>query len=314
MCCPLWGVDIRKVAAVARTHHGLITLQQARALDITDDAWRRAVRSGRLEGLFAGVARLAGSPETRLQRILAAVYAGGDGAVASHRTAALLWGVPRPDDDPIDVIIPRPLRSMPRGVVVHRPTDRADLRATLRYGIPTVPPVRMLLDLGAVDRPAVASALDTLLRQRTVRLDVVRGAVASHSRQGRSGIVALRRAVEARSVDGRPVDSDLEVRMATLRRRYGLPPMEFHATVLGYEVDFLVSGTKVVVECDGWQWHGLDRDQFEFDRARDAQLLAGGFVTVRVTWRQLTREPARVAQRIRHAITAFSERKGADTA
>jgi very-short-patch-repair endonuclease len=90
--------------------------------------------------------------------------------------------------------------------------------------------------------------------------------------------------------------------------------MEFHATVAGYEVDFLVVGAKVVVECDGWQWHGLDRDQFEFDRARDAQLLAAGYVTVRVTWRQLRAEPARVAQRIRCAVDAFSERKVAETA
>jgi very-short-patch-repair endonuclease len=172
----------------------------------------------------------------------------------------------------------------------------------------------MLLDLGAVDRYGVAAALDTALRERAVRLDVVRGAVASHSRQGRSGIVALRRAVEARVVDGRPVDSDLETRMSALCRRYGLPAMEFHATVAGYEVDFLVVGAKVVVECDGWQWHGLDRDQFEFDRARDAQLLAAGYVTVRVTWRQLRAEPARVAQRIRCAVDAFSERKVAETA
>lgn len=40
--------------------------------------------------------------------------------------------------------------------------------------------------------------------------------------------------------------------------------------VASFEVDFLVCGTRVVIECDGHQVHGLDREQFEFDRIRDA--------------------------------------------
>lgn len=90
--------------------------------------------------------------------------------------------------------------------------------------------------------------------------------------------------------------------MAAVLRRYALPPVTFHATVAGYEVDFLVEGTKVVIECDGWSSHGLNRDQFEFDRQRDAEIVAAGYVVVHVTWRALTRTPVQVVRRIRAVL------------
>ncbi len=67
----------------------------------------------------------------------------------------------------------------------------------------------------------------------------------------------------------------------------------------GYELDFLWPDAGVAVEIDGFAFHG-DREAFERDRHRDAQLLAAGVVVMRVTWRQLNAEgPAtivRVAQ------------------
>ncbi len=99
-------------------------------------------------------------------------------------------------------------------------------------------------------------------------------------------------------IDGRPIDSALEKRMARLVERYSLPDVEFHAVCAGYEVDFLVTGTTVVLECDGWSTHGADREQFEFDRERGHDLAAAGFIVMRFTWTQITRNPARVANRI----------------
>jgi very-short-patch-repair endonuclease len=84
--------------------------------------------------------------------------------------------------------------------------------------------------------------------------------------------------------------------------------MRFHPTIAGYEVDFLVVGTNVVIECDGWSTHGLDRDQFEFDRLRDADLVAAGFVVVHVTWRQLTQAPAAFVRRLRAVLENVSGR------
>ena len=59
---------------------------------------------------------------------------------------------------------------------------------------------------------------------------------------------------------------------------------------------------RVVLECDGWDTHGRDRRQFERDRARDATLIAAGWVVLRFTWIQITRRPAWVASIIRRTV------------
>jgi hypothetical protein len=103
-----------------------------------------------------------------------------------------------------------------------------------------------------------------------------------------------------------PADSDLEVLMGDILATFGLPAAEFHAHIGGYEVDFWIVGSNVVIECDGWSSHGLDRDQFEFDRVRDADLLAQGFITVRATWQQMVRGPRAVARRIETTLAQWS--------
>jgi hypothetical protein len=77
-----------------------------------------------------------GSPDTPEQRIAAAVLAAGPGALASHRSAARLWGVPRDAADPVDLIlVDRARQSTLGGVVVHRPRDHLDLSSVRRAGI-----------------------------------------------------------------------------------------------------------------------------------------------------------------------------------
>lgn len=296
-------MDLRRISAFTRTHHGLITRTVAEQLGVSEAAWYRATGHGPLEITHPGVARVAGSPITREQRILAGVWACGEGAMASHRSAAFLWGARRPDTDPVDVIVDRRSTSARiAGVVVHHPRDLAELRAVVRRGIPTTTPMRMLLDLGAVDSAGVPSALEEILRGRAVSHRGVAQFLDRHRGRGRHGTRALHRALDANMIDGRPIDSALEKRMARLVERYSLPDVEFHAVCAGYEVDFLVTGTTVVLECDGWSTHGADREQFEFDRERGHDLAAAGFIVMRFTWTQITRNPARVANRI-EAVT-----------
>ncbi len=122
----------------------------------------------------------------------------------------------------------------------------------------------------------------------------------------RHGVVALREALERWSIGEKPVDSDLEALMGEILAAFDLPSAEFHSIVGGYEVDFHVVGSCVVIECDGWSSHGLDREQFEYDRFRDVDLLAKGFITVRVTWRMMISSPRAVARRIEAALTTWS--------
>jgi very-short-patch-repair endonuclease len=57
------------------------------------------------------------------------------------------------------------------------------------------------------------------------------------------------------------------------------------------------------VEIDGFAFHS-SRRAFEADRRRDAELQARGWRVVRITWRQLAREPERVVATIATLLAA----------
>ena len=292
-------MNLRPFEAFALTHHGLLHWQAARSIGASRMTWYRLIERGIFEQLHANVVRLIGSERTRQQRILAAVWAAGLDALASHRSAAFLWGAQRPDDDPVDLILPsRGRESTLTSVVVHRPRDHRELRPVIRQGIPCVPPFRMLVDLGAVDPAGVADALDDILTQQLASHAGVRQGLYRHARRGHHGIAALRAALDAREIDGVPSDGKLEMRMNELLVSHRLPLAQFHAIVCGYEVDFLIRDTRIVLECDGYESHGLNRDQFEFDRLRNSELTSAGYVVVHFTWRQLIGGPGKVAARI----------------
>lgn len=304
---PSEGVKLELLDTYAQAHHGLISWAAAKRLKVSRATWYRAQRSGLFEPLHPNVARLWGSPVTFEQRALAAVWAAGEDAMASHRTAAALWGVERPADDPLDVILPSRLRhSLPEGIIIHRPRDSKELRSFKRNGVPVTSPMRMLLDLGAVDAAAVLPAMEALLSTRVVSVKAVYSFLVRHAKRGRHGVSALRVALEELMITDRPSDSDLERVFARLLADHGLPPAEFHAVVEGFEVDFLITGTRIIIECEGWVSHGLDREQFEFDRMRAAVLAAAGYVIVPVTWRAANDTPATVAKRLGDVVRRWA--------
>lgn len=304
---PRTGMDLRALEPFAHRYHGLLRKSDAARVGVSKSSWYRAIDSGLLVPLYPNVVRLPGAPETWEQRALAAVWALGGGALTSHRTSTRLWGVERPQDDPLEVILASRARcvTLP-GVIVHRPRDLVDLRPVIRYDIPTTNPVRMLLDLAAVDPDRLHETAYALLERQVVSPVALRGALMRHARRGRNGITAFRGLLDELGDDRLPTDSLLEERMAELLRMHRLPPARFHARVAGYEVDFLIIDSPVVLECDGWATHGLNRDQFEFDRLREADLVAAGYVVVHFTWRRVTTEPAAVAANIRAAIQRWA--------
>jgi very-short-patch-repair endonuclease len=274
---------------------------------LTRAEWNRAIARGAVDPRYRNVVRLYGAKSTTEMRIEAAVLAAGPDALASHRSSASLWGVERPATDPIDIILPRrSRRARLSGVVVHRPRDQHQLRPVWRLGIAVTDPLRTLVDLGAVDPNGVDAALMRFVVDGFVTPRAVRAALVRHSQHGRHGVVALRNALDRWSLGDKPVDSDLEALMAEILDTFGLPKAEFHAHVGGFEVDFWITDSNVVIECDGWSAHGLDHDQFEFDRVRDADLLAQGVITQRVTWRQMVRSPRSVARRIEATLAEWS--------
>ena len=89
--------------------------------------------------------------------------------------------------------------------------------------------------------------------------------------------------------------SEGERRLKALCRAAQLPAPRMNARVAGWEVDAYWPAHKLIVEIDGWRYHGT-RAAFERDRRRDAALMAAGYRVVRITWRRLTKGP--------HSVTA----------
>ena len=127
--------------------------------------------------------------------------------------------------EPVDVIVVG-RRRLPTltGVVIHRPKDVERLTPQRRSNIACTNILRTLLDLGAVDRRAVADAVGHALAHHHVTLSTLESVVIQHSEHGRAGIVALRNAVDGWAIDRKPTDSLLEVTMQRLIDRYRLPP------------------------------------------------------------------------------------------
>jgi len=248
-----------------------------------------------------------GSLPTQEQAIAAAVLAAGEGALASHRSAAYLLGIPRPEGEVPDVmLVQRSRRATVEGACVHRPRDHLDLNSVFRKGIRTTNILRTLCDLGALDPVSVSGAVGHVVTTGLASPAALRRAVGRHARQGRAGVPALRDALDEWVIDGKPVDSVLEPAMRKLVQTYKLPAVEFHPIVGGYEVDFRFIGSNVLLECDGWETHGLNKRQFHKDKDRDVELVALGNIVVRFTYLGITRRAAKEAERLRAIVRRWA--------
>ena len=236
----------------------------------------REVKAGRLIRLHQGVYALGHLPPSPHARSMAAVLACGPHAVLSHRSAAALYGLIR-YDGPVHVTAPAKHRR--RGIVLHRDKlTHADI--TRHYAIPVTTPARTLTDLArSLDPATLTRAVNDARLRRLMSLDDLPP--------------KLRRGQPAN-----PTRSAFEDAFRTFCDRHELPQPEINVVVAGYEVDALWRAQRLIAELDGEDYH----QDFETDRAKDADLLEARYRVVRVTWDRLTRKPAREADRFRHLL------------
>ena len=270
-----------RVQAFADAHHGLVTSAIARS------DWPRFVGVHGLELIHRNVARIPDSLDVQLQRIEAAVLSVGCTALASHRSAAFLWGCEMPCDV-IDITVARAARPRDReGVLAHRPRFRSDLAPSRRGGIACTNPLRTLADLGLVAPELVLPAMDTTILLGFATFTALSHAHDRHLQTGRAATTPFGNALRLWPLEDQRPDSQLEIDFARLLRAHRLT-FEFHVPLEGFEVDFAIG--RVIVETDGWEFH-QSRDAFEQDRRRDAVLTAAGWRVLRFTWRQIHDDP-----------------------
>jgi hypothetical protein len=115
---------------------------------------------------------------------------------------------------------------------------------------------------------------------------------------GRPGTPALSAVIDAYRDDHIHTRSELERVFQDLCEEHAIAPPTVNAARGLFELDFQWLDKRVIAETDGRDVH-TTRAAFERDRARDAWLTARGYRVVRFTWRQVTREPAKVASVLR---------------
>lgn len=182
--------DERRLAELARRQHGLVTLAQAREAGVSVESARRRVNAGRWTRVTAGVFALAGTADTWRRRTFAALLAAGPGAVASHSTAAVLFGMPPFRFQRVEITVPRGRSHRSQIAVVHVTTDLDRGDVATKDGIPVTRPARTLIDLaGAASKSALEEAVDDALIRRLVTLHRLEDRAAALRGPGRSGSI-----------------------------------------------------------------------------------------------------------------------------
>ncbi|HEY4397671.1 MAG TPA: hypothetical protein VGO28_08350, partial [Acidimicrobiia bacterium] len=270
------------IATCGSRQHALVTLEQARMCGFTDDAIRHRVQASRWRRMRHGVYLLNGAPETWEQAALAAVLACGPEAVASHSTAAVLWGLPNVlHEVTFEVSTPRPRRVRQPGVRVHRTMRFLEIEHAMTHQIPVTSVARTLVDLsGSMSVQQLGIATDFARRERELRLvELERCCAGLAPAKGRKP-TRIQAVLRARLERHDETDSGLEMRVLRAIVNAGLPePVQQHRVRVGNRwrrIDLSYPELKVAIEVDGWTHHG-PRSAFDADRARDNELAIIGW-------------------------------------
>ncbi|MBN1529784.1 MAG: DUF559 domain-containing protein [Thermoleophilaceae bacterium] len=225
---------------------------------------------------------------------LAAVLACGDGAVASHRTAAALWCIRPSSSRRVEVTVPRRgARRRTGGIRLHRSRLAASELAVVE-GIPVTSPGRTLVDLADVlSRRGLERAFD---EAEYLRLDY--GGLRPV--RGRMGQGRLLHVLDRHVPGSTRTRTRLEDRFLELCDAHGLPRPRVNVVIDGKEVDFVFGD--LIVEVDGDAAHRTKR-AFENDRRRDAELAVEGYRVIRITEGRLKRAAPRVADQLRALLS-----------
>jgi len=259
---------------------------------VSKGKWHRLIESGLLIPRFTNVAVVFGSPDSLEQRICAATMAGDGRGIASHRSAAYLWGAwtPRADDG-IDVISAS-RRHVDRNdgrdtsFVTHTPRDLLNLAPVAMDGIRTTSATRTLLDFAAVESRNLQVVAERMLLNGNITRRRIKAAVAQHSERGRAGIGAVRELLANWPYSDERSESVLELRMQTLLSGSVFRDYVTQLEIGPYRVDFAWPRWKVVAECDGFAKIESSRD-IEKWMVRDSYLMAAGWAPVHLSWRQI---------------------------
>jgi very-short-patch-repair endonuclease len=285
-----------RLGRLASRQYGVVTRGQLVELGLSRSTIARRVAAGRLIALHNGVYAVGHARTESIAVAAAAVMAGGPGAALSYSSAAALWRFAKRWPTPPEITVTKDRRRP--GIRVHRSTALTGRDFRTHLGIRVTSPARTLLDIAPrLSDAALARCVNDARLSRYLRLPDLAELLDRFPRHPGTRLLIVF------VYSPGPTRSEFEDAFLAFIRRFNLPEPQINAYVAGYEVDVLFPAEKLIVELDGYQFHG-DRRSFERDRERDAATLAAGYPTVRVTWERLTNAPEREAVRLEKILAA----------
>jgi very-short-patch-repair endonuclease len=288
---------------LATRQHGVVSTRQLAELGYSRSSAAKAAGVGRLHRLHSGVYAVGHRRLSWHSRCWAAVLGAEANevdevvwpAVASHGSAAYLWGIYRYAPEAIDITAPIRRRAK-RPFRVHFSSILAAEDRGQREGIPVTSVPRTLLDLAIRSRP---DQLDRLLERAEERdlLDAVAVETLLDRAGGHRGRGRLRRALALYQPDPSFTRSRFERHFQHRVRAAGLPAPSMNFNVEGYELDAYWPDLRFAVELDLFETHG-SRAAFERDRLRQEELKLLGIEMIRVTKPRLDSEPEAVIRNL----------------
>ncbi len=293
--------DFTELDRRASAQFGLLSAEQLLEAGYSKRMVAQRVSRGEFRRRGRGVVQLAGTRESWEQDLLAAVLSVSRDGLASHRSAARLWGFRSVDPD-IELSIRYPRKASAAGAIVHSIRDLELSDRTEISGIPVTTPERTICDLGLIFPEtevhrillhAIATGLVLprdlwSMRQRT-------------SKQGRNGTGVLERVLAYLPSQTAFAESGLELLFAELCERFNIesPVAQLPVRVFGrdFRLDFAWVTDRVFVEIDGAAFHSSPA-QIANDGGRQNLLVQAGWTPLRFTYADLTERPGFCARLI----------------
>jgi very-short-patch-repair endonuclease len=281
------------IGELAGRQHGVVAWDQLRECGVPRHVVQARVRARRWYRLHRGVYAVGHEALTWRSHLIAAVYACGPGALASHRAAGSVHGLI--SSTRIEVSAPRGCRPK-RGMTVHTSRAISPEEREVVQAVPVTSVARTLVDLADVlTEHRLANAIHQAEILRV--LDVA--ALERAARRGRRGTHRLERVLEAYRPEPHLLRSRAERRLKRLCSDHSLPQPQFNVNLHGYEADVYWPQASLVLEVDGAATHNTTH-AFHEDRRRDRALAAQGIQVIRVTWPDLE---VRLVEELREILT-----------
>jgi hypothetical protein len=192
---------------LASRQGGVVARKQLLESGLSEWQLRRALETGLLESIMAGVMRLPGSPRSEMQRLWAAHLRVGAESVLALGSAARLWGLKSIEECRPTLVVPH--HRTPKtesGMIVHRTRRLEEVDVGAIDGLPVTRPARTLVDLSSeTGKARLTAALEEAHYDRIVGYTEVGRALVRLGEAGRHGAVLL-----AELLDERTGGRDLE--------------------------------------------------------------------------------------------------------